>query len=330
LTKCEKNDKLASNQKNKHMKKIIVVLLATMMIVACKKEIIIPDPTVSISANPTTVDYKGTTVVSWTSSNAKSCSLNGASVATTGSVSVVMTETKTFSITAYGEDGKKANGTVTVTVTLPPAPTLTITGIPTQPLRYWEDSISIPYTTANSVVDSTILNRVKVPNTGTITYKNMVKTANDTLSAFGPGGITTKIITILVGPWTSSEQGLLTGPTLVYIPRGGWQIELLERNNILTGNTWMPPYALTDEDKAERYFWGLDGNENLYNGDDVHIGGPTSYQLIKEDGVLKIKKVGSLITVLELNEHKLVVLSESTIDIAGTIYPTKTRTTFKR
>jgi len=179
------------------MKKLLVVLLATMMMVACKKEIIIPDPTVSISANPMTVDYKGTTTVSWTSTNATSCSLNGSSVATTGSVSVVMTETKTFSITAYGENGKTANGMVNVTVTLPPAPQITVTGTPTQPLKYFEDSATINYT-VTGYVDSTTLNNVKVPNSGTFTTSKLVHDTTFTLKAFGPGGTTTRVITIPV------------------------------------------------------------------------------------------------------------------------------------
>ena len=79
----------------------------------CKKE---APPTVSITALPATVDYGTTATVTWFSTNASSCTLDGKVVATSGSVTTPLLTTKTtFNITASGRGGS-ANSSVAINV----------------------------------------------------------------------------------------------------------------------------------------------------------------------------------------------------------------------
>ena len=305
-----------------------ILIFAILLLTACKKETVIPEPTVSISANPMQIDYNGTSVINWSSTNADYCNLNGSKVNNSGSLTVNLTTTTKYSITAYGQEGKTASNKITIIVIPPDAPTIILTNIPTEPLRYY-DSTSFSWEVTGEITSVT-LNDSTVVNSGTFQTPRLTNDTSYTLKAIGPGGMTTQIITIPVGPWTSSDQGLMTGPTVEYFPRGGWGMELMEDNSILSGNEWKVLFTLTDSIKDERYFYGLDGKHYHYNVNEEFIGDPVPYQLVNENGKLIIKMGSSSLTVLELSEHKHVVLYETTIEIGGVDYPSLTRTTYVR
>ena len=89
-----------------------------------------PVPTVTISANPTSVSSGGSSTLTWSSTNATSCTASGGwsgSKATSGSQSITnITSTATYTLTCTGTGGSGSNSaTVTVTGgggTNPPAP----------------------------------------------------------------------------------------------------------------------------------------------------------------------------------------------------------------
>jgi len=87
-------------------------------------------PTVTISADPATIQIGESSALSWNSTHADSCEIDEGigPVEVTGSVTVSPTETTTYTITAQGPGGT-ATASVTVTV-IPATPTVSISANP--------------------------------------------------------------------------------------------------------------------------------------------------------------------------------------------------------
>ncbi len=80
-----------------------------------------PAPTVSLSASPTTINPGGSSTLTWSSTNATSCTASGAwsgTRATSGTQSVSPTSTSTYTLTCTGTGG---SGNASATVTVNPA-----------------------------------------------------------------------------------------------------------------------------------------------------------------------------------------------------------------
>jgi uncharacterized repeat protein (TIGR01451 family) len=80
-------------------------------------------PTVTISANPTSVDYNGTSVISWSSTNATTCTASGGANGWAGNKNIsgtfpsgALTNTVTYYINCTNSTGQPANDSVTVNV----------------------------------------------------------------------------------------------------------------------------------------------------------------------------------------------------------------------
>jgi hypothetical protein len=104
----------------KYLNKSIKSLLACLLIMALGSSAALAKGgwtvTVSLSASPATIDEGQSTTLSWSSSNADSCSASWTgSSATSGSQSVSPGETTTYSISCDG-DGGSANDSVSVIV----------------------------------------------------------------------------------------------------------------------------------------------------------------------------------------------------------------------
>ncbi len=80
-------------------------------------------PTISLSAEPSSIERGGSATLKWSSSNAASASLNQGigTVPTSGSREVFPTRTTTYTIEVTGEGGN-ASASATVTVRTPPPP----------------------------------------------------------------------------------------------------------------------------------------------------------------------------------------------------------------
>lgn len=96
---------------------------------------VVPAPTVTLTANPTTITVGQSTVLTWSSTNATSCSAGNAwsgAQATSGTQSESPTQvgTNTYTLTCTGSGGSSM-ASATVTVSNPPPPTVTISVAPT-------------------------------------------------------------------------------------------------------------------------------------------------------------------------------------------------------
>jgi hypothetical protein len=94
-----------------------------------------PRPTVSISADPDTVASQGTSTLTWTSSNATSCTASGAwsgARSTSGNQIVgPLDSDKTYSITCSSDGGTATDSVTVVVIVSQPAPTLDLSADPT-------------------------------------------------------------------------------------------------------------------------------------------------------------------------------------------------------
>ncbi|MDB5265282.1 MAG: Beta-glucanase/Beta-glucan synthetase [Parcubacteria group bacterium] len=94
-----------------------------------------PDPTVSFSANRTSVSYNDSVTLTWSSTNATSCTASGAgwstSQPTAGTVTVPrMTASQTYTLTCSGAGG---NSSKSIAITVGAAPVTTTPSTPTTP-----------------------------------------------------------------------------------------------------------------------------------------------------------------------------------------------------
>ncbi len=94
-----------------------------------------PLPTVSLTANPTSITSGGSSTLTWSSTNATSCTVTGFTAGgTSGSVTVSPTVSQSYSVTCTGAGGTASQST-TITVSAPPPnlPDLIVTNISTSP-----------------------------------------------------------------------------------------------------------------------------------------------------------------------------------------------------
>ena len=111
-----------------------------------------PVPTADLSASPSTIDEGQSATLSWSSTDANSCSASWTgSTATSGSQSVSPTVTTTYSITCTGDGGSATdNVTVTVNGAPVPAPTASISASPSTIDQGQSTTLSWSSTDANS------------------------------------------------------------------------------------------------------------------------------------------------------------------------------------
>lgn len=81
-----------------------------------------PAPTVTLNANPDTVQAGQSSTLTWSSTNAQQVQLNGSTVDNNGSETVSPAQTTTYEVVATGASNQTANASATVTVTPAPAP----------------------------------------------------------------------------------------------------------------------------------------------------------------------------------------------------------------
>jgi len=158
-----------------------------------------PAPTVSISANPGTILSGESSNLTWTSTNADSCSIDQGigAVAANGSTTVSPTETSTYTITATGPGGT-ASASATITVTPPtPPPTVSITADPVS-IRYGQ-SATLMWSSTNATSCDIEPGIGAVGPSGSISVSPTVTTSY-TITAIGAGGMATASVTITVAP----------------------------------------------------------------------------------------------------------------------------------
>lgn len=94
-----------------------------------------PVPSVTLTANPTSVTSGSSSTLTWSSTNATGCTSSGSwtgSRATSGTFNTgALTANQSYSLVCTGVGGTSTTATATVTVTAPAAPTVTLTANPT-------------------------------------------------------------------------------------------------------------------------------------------------------------------------------------------------------
>ena len=164
-------------------------------------------PTATLSATPNTVIAGQSVTLTWTTTNATSATLNGATVATSGSMTEVPTATTKVTLTATGAGGStSAVAAITVKPQGTPAPTATLSATPNTVTA--GQSVTLTWTTTNAT--SATLNGAAVATSGSMT-EVPTATSQVTLTATGAGGSTSAVAAITVNaasnPTGSSTAG---------------------------------------------------------------------------------------------------------------------------
>lgn len=162
-----------------------------------------PAPSVTLSADQTTI-IAGTSVnLSWTSSNTTSCSASGGwsgPLGTSGSQSSSpITTTTSFTITCAAATGLTATSTLTITVTLPPAPVITLTATPSAVAAGATSSLSWSSTNATTCTASGAWSGT-LPAAGSQQVGPLAAAMTYTLSCSGLGGSSQQSVSVDVVP----------------------------------------------------------------------------------------------------------------------------------
>ncbi len=112
-------------------------------------------PTVSLSANPSTIQSGQSSTLSWNSQNATSCSSSwSGNNSTSGSQTVSPTGTTTYNITCTNSTGQSANASATVNVTQVQNPTVNLTANPSTIQSGQSSTLTWTSTNASSCIPS--------------------------------------------------------------------------------------------------------------------------------------------------------------------------------
>jgi hypothetical protein len=168
----------------------------------------LPVPTLSFSANPTTVAPGGSTTLTWSSNNATTCLASGGwtgAKATSGTqqiTNITVTTTYTLVCTGAGGNSPTRNATVTVSSTPPPpppAPTVNLTaGATSVPVN---GTTSLSWTTSNATSCTASGGWTGSKGTsGNETTSALSNTTTFTLTCTGAGGTGSDSVTVSVTP----------------------------------------------------------------------------------------------------------------------------------
>lgn len=182
-----------------------------------------PPPTVSITANPTTIAQGSSSTLTIAATNDTKVTVTGSDGTsytvppTGGSPAVSPSATTTYTATATGPGGT-ATASVTVTVTSNPAPTVTLTANPTS---ITSGSSSILTVTAQNAAQVTLTGSdgstyTLQPTGGTQAVKPSATTTY-TATATGPGGKTSATTTVTVTPNPQPTVTITANPASIYV-----------------------------------------------------------------------------------------------------------------
>ena len=163
----------------------------------------LPAPNVSLSANPAQIAQGGTSTLSWSATNASTCTASGGwsgAKAISGSQTTsALSQSATFTLACTGAGGTTTRSVrVTVTPATPP-PTVTLTAAPSAVVQGGSSTIS--WTTANAtscVASGDWSGSRGLSGSQSTGVLNTVRTYSYTLSCSGAGGTTSRTATVVV------------------------------------------------------------------------------------------------------------------------------------
>ncbi len=160
-----------------------------------------PTPAVNLSAQATTVDPGTNTLLSWTATDATSCTASGGwsgSMAPSGTqMTAALTTTTSFTLTCTGAGGT-ATQSITVTVASP-APRVNLSATPASIAAGANSTVT--WTTSNATACSgSGAWTGSIPISGSQSTGPLTTNSTYTLSCTGPGGTTTQSEVVSVAP----------------------------------------------------------------------------------------------------------------------------------
>jgi hypothetical protein len=159
-----------------------------------------PAPAVTFSANPASVSTGETSTLTWSTTNASSCTASGGwsgSKGVSGNENTsALTQNTTFTLRCTG-DGGSTSRDVTVSVTAPPAPSVTLSANPLSVPPAGTSTLTWSTTNANSCTASGGWSGSKATS-GTEDTPGLAQDTTFTLSCSGDGGTTARDVTISV------------------------------------------------------------------------------------------------------------------------------------
>ncbi len=172
-------------------------------------------PTVTITANPTTVASGGAVTLTWSTTNATLASIDHGvgSIPLSGSVQVRPTVTTKYTISAEGPGGGVTAAAI-VTVGTPNAPAPTIQFAVDHSTILAGQTAILNWNTTNATSVSIQPGQANLPSAGTLNV-TPAQTTTYTATATGPGGTATATLTITVNPATAPTISLSANPTTV-------------------------------------------------------------------------------------------------------------------
>ncbi len=180
-----------------------------------------PAPTVTLSANPTTVNSGGSSTLTWSSTNATGCTASGGwtgSKNASGSQTISnLTTTTQFGLVCAGAGGNSPMQSVTVTVNGSPAPvpTLTFTGNPTTVSSGGSSTLTWNSTNATGCTASGAWSGARAAS-GTQSLTNLTATGTYNLQCAGAGGNSPlRTVTITVNAAQAPTLTLSANPTTI-------------------------------------------------------------------------------------------------------------------
>lgn len=186
----------------------------------------VSSPTATLNASPTTIAGGGSSQLTWSSTNATSCTGTNFNTggATSGSVSVSPPTTTTYTVTCTGANGS-ASANRQVTVTSPPsAPTANLTVSPTNPASGQSVTLTWSSTNATSCTSSqfdtegyTSGSKVVTPS-GTTTYT--ITCYGSTGTGSGTWQYEHSDLTDLACPWTDPNRPYTGTPNCTFTQTG--------------------------------------------------------------------------------------------------------------
>jgi hypothetical protein len=221
-----------------------------------------PAPTVSLSANPTSVASGGTSTLTWSSTDATGCTAGGAWSGAKGvsgsEQTTALSATSTFTLSCSGAGGTASQSkTVTVT-TSTPAPTVSLSANPTSVASGGTSTLSWSSTNATGCTASGAWSGAKAMS-GSEQTAALSATSTFTLSCTGASGTASQSKTVTV----STSSGGSTG--LSFPSNGTTSADVRFR---FTGANLQPMYPATYIWKVNprqqagyytTFFWGPDG-----------------------------------------------------------------------
>ena len=162
-----------------------------------------PAPTVALTASANSIAYNGNVTLTWSSTNATSCTATGGwtgTEATSGTATETgLTTATTYNLSCTGVGGTTSQSAV-VAVSAPPAPTVALTASSTSIAYGGNVTLNWSTTNANTCTGSNGSQSESLPTSGSVTQSGLTSSTTFSLSCTGTGGNLSKSVTVAVAP----------------------------------------------------------------------------------------------------------------------------------